>query len=186
MSRAYQRRRQQYFFAGAVCAVVIAVALFFFFFYLPVRAEHRNLESTILDLRAGIVERQASLERLQDAERRLAEAREGRSQFLASTLVPRELGFAALLPDLDSMARSSGIERGIEQYEIADTPQFGIFPVAILMPARGSYASVRRFIEQLETSERFFLLDSISMTRSDNGTDLDVQLSMSTFFADHE
>ena len=85
------------------------------------------------------------------------------------------------------MARASGIERGLEQYDIADVPQFGVYPVAILMPARGTYSSVRHFIEELETSERFFLLDSIGMVRSeDGGGELDIQLSMSTFFADHE
>jgi hypothetical protein len=188
VSRVYQRRKQQYIFATMVGVVVVAVLLFFVLFYLPIRAEHSGLESAILELRAGIAQRQVALERLEDAEVRLAAARAGRAEFLSSHLVSREMGFAELLPDLDAMARVSGIQRGLEQYDIGDEPQFGVYPVAILMPARGNYAAVRRFIEELETSDRFFLLDSIGMVRSEDGPagQLDVQLSMSTFFSEYE
>ena len=188
MSRVYPRRKQQYAFAVLVGLVVVAVVLFFALFYLPVRAEYAGLDAAILELRAGIVQEKGTLERLEAAERRLEEAKEGRALFLSSSLVPRELGYAAMLPELDQMARSAGIERGRVQYDIGSLPQFGVYPVAILMPARGNYASVRRFIELLETSEKFFLLDSIAMIQAEGGAagELDVQLTMSTFFADHE
>lgn len=189
MTRVHHRRKQQYALAGFVGIVVAGVTLFFLFFYLPARVEYAGLERTILELRAGVVERTQTLKRLEDAERRLANAREGRDLFLSSSLVSRERGFAALLPDLSAMASRAGIERPGAAYQISDTPMYGVYPVEIIEPIRGDYASVRQYIEELETSERFFILDSLSMGRSGegNGADLDVQLMMSTFFAEsHE
>ena len=64
MSKTVQRRKQQYVFASIVGVVVAAVFLFFLLFYLPVRSEHSGLESTILELRAGIVQQSSALDRL--------------------------------------------------------------------------------------------------------------------------
>lgn len=189
MTKVRPRRRQQYVLATLVAVVGAAVWLFLLVFYLPVRAEYSGLEATLLELRAGIVERTRALERLENAERSLRNAQESRSLFLSSNLVSREEGYAALLPDLVAMARRAGIERPGAQYLIADAPMYGVYPVEILEPIRGSYASIRAYIEELETSDRFFLLDSIAMGRAgeDEGNLLEVQLMMSTFFADsHE
>lgn len=186
MTKIYQRRKQQYVFVTFVGLVVVSVLLFCLIFYLPVRSEYTDLGGTIAELQAGIFQRRQTLERLEDAEHRLANAGESRSLFLSSNLVSREEGYAALLPDLVAMARRAGIERPGAQYLISDAPMFGVYPVEILEPVRGSYAAVIRYIEQLETSERFFLLDSISMGRAGEGEGdpLEVELMMSTFFAD--
>lgn len=183
----YQRRKQQYVFASFVSVVVILVALFYLVFYRPVRSEYSSLQASILELRAGIVQRRGELERLENAEHRLENAGEARSVFLSSNLVSRGVGYAALLPDLVAMARRAGIQRsGAAQFLTSDEPMYGVYPVQILEPVRGTYSSVRRYIEELETSERFFLLDSISMSRAEEGGggQLDAQLTMSTFFAD--
>lgn len=184
--KVHHRRKLQYAFGTLVGLVVAAVLVFVLVFYLPARREYTDLEAATLELRAGIVQRQAQLDRLEDAEHRLSSAREGRELFLSSSLVSREMGYSALLPDLVDMARRAGIERPGASYQISDDPIYGVYPVEVLQPIRGSYPAVRRFIEELETSPRFFLIDSISMAQS--GSDvggLEVDLMMSTFFADY-
>jgi hypothetical protein len=184
MTKVHQRRKLQYVFAVFTGTVVLAVALFSLVFYLPARAGYSDLESKILELRAGFVQRTAALESLEGAESRLANANESRSVFLSSNLVSREMGYAALLPDLDAMARRAGVERPGARYQISDEPVYGVYPVEILMSVSGDYASVRDFIEELERSERFFLIDSLTMGRMESG-ELEVELLISTFFADY-
>jgi hypothetical protein len=184
VTKLHHRRKLQYVFGGLVGGAVLAVLLFFLVFHLPVRREYSGLEESIAGLRAGIVRDKMLLEELEGVEQRLANASESRQVFLSSNLVSRELGYAALIPDLVAMAESAGIERPGASYQISDEPMYGIYPVEILQPLQGSYSGMRRFIEQLESSDRFFLLDSLAMGRNDDG-DLEVELLISAFFADH-
>jgi Tfp pilus assembly protein PilO len=185
--KTHSRRKQQYAFAVLTALIVAAVAVFYLLFYRPVHSEHASLEETIARLQTEIIQRGEMLVRLEDAEHRLANAREARAAFLSSSLFSREEGYAALIPDLVAMARRSGIEipGAQHQYLIADEPMFGVYPVQILEPVRGDYASIRRYIQEIEASPRFFLIDSIAMQRAGEGDSdaLDVELAMSTFFA---
>jgi hypothetical protein len=168
-----------------VGGAVLAVVLFFLIFYLPVRSEYSGLGESIAELQAGIGQRTLALEDLEDAERRLANASESRALFLSANLVSRELGYAALIPDLVGMADRAGVDRPSGSFNISDEPIFGLYPVEIFQPSQGSYVGVRRFIEELESSERFFLLDSLAKGRTEEG-DLEVELLISTFFADYQ
>lgn len=185
-AKTYQRRKQQYVFAVLTGLVVLNVAVFYLLFYRPVRSEYTNLEATIARLQGEILQRRNTLERLNDAEHRLENAQEARQVFLSSNLVSREQGYAALLPDMAAMARRSGVQHSEAQYLIADAPMYGVYPVQILEPVRGSYDAVRRYIRELESSSRFFLLDSIAMQRGEGAAnELEVEIAMSTFFADY-
>lgn len=185
-AKTYQRRKQQYVFAVLTGLVVLNVAAFYLLFYRPVRSEYSNLETTIARLQSEILQRRNTLERLEDAEYRMGKAQEARQVFLSSNLVSREAGYAALLPDMAAMARRSGVQHSQAQYLIADAPMYGVYPVQILEPVRGSYDEVRRYIRELESSSRFFLLDSIAIQRGEGASgELEVELAMSTFFADY-
>jgi Tfp pilus assembly protein PilO len=172
-------------FAVLTALAVLNVAAFYLLFYRPVRSEFANLEASIARLQGEIIQRRNTLERMEDAERRLENAQEARQVFLSSNLVSRESGYAALLPDMAAMARRSGVQHSEAQYLIADAPMYGVYPVQILEPVTGSYDAVRRYIRELEASSRFFLLDSIAIQRGEGASNqLEVELAMSTFFAE--
>jgi Tfp pilus assembly protein PilO len=184
-AKTHQRRKQQYVFAVLTALAVLNVAAFYLLFYRPVRSEFANLEASIARLQGEIIQRRNTLERMEDAERRLENAQEARQVFLSSNLVSRESGYAALLPDMAAMARRSGVQHSEAQYLIADAPMYGVYPVQILEPVTGSYDAVRRYIRELEASSRFFLLDSIAIQRGEGASNqLEVELAMSTFFAE--
>jgi Tfp pilus assembly protein PilO len=182
MSRLYHRQKQKYLF-GTIVAVFLGVSILaFLILYLPLRSELRGLEASIDRFTSERVTRATDLDRLQQIENQLGESRTERLRFLAARIVPREEGFAAILPDLERLAQIAGIRRSQVRYSLDPVPQFGVYRIQIDLPVQGSYLAVTRFIRELETAETLFILDSIGLNRSQTG-ELDLSLGLTTFFS---
>ena len=185
MKHLYRRQKQQYVFGGFIGVVGVVSVLSFLILYLPVRADSLRLQEAIDRLERENIERTGELERLVSADSQLDDARRERLRFLAARLIPRDQGFAALLPDLERLAELTGIQRNQVLYEPDTVPQFGVYSVRINIPVRGSYAAVTRFIRELESADKVFILDSIGLNRAGSGDqeDLDLSLRLTTFFS---
>ena len=181
----FRRQKQQYLFGGVIGATGLVSLLFFLILFLPVRAEHLRLEASIERHRSETDLRGQELERLEGVNDQLETARTDRLRFLAGRFIPRQVGFAAMLPDLEELAQMAGIDRNRVQYSVDQSAQFGVYSVRINIPVRGDYGAVSRFIRALEDSETFFILDSIGLARSESGApgELDLSLNLTTFFA---
>lgn len=182
----YRRQKTQYLFAGAIGIVGVIAVLFFLILHLPARVDFNRLTASIQSLEAEIVSETNMLERLETLVRSVDEAEADSMRFLAARFIPREQGFAAMLPDLDRLAETAGINRNRVQYVI-EGPQFGVYAVSINSPVQGNYTEVTRFIRELESSDTFFILDSMGLaaSSSNNPGDLDLSLNLTTFFS-HE
>lgn len=182
MSRLYRRRKQQYVFLAAVAIFCGASILAFLLLYLPMRSDYRRLEASIEQLRRENVDRRAELARLREIESQLDASRRERLRFLAARMIPREEGFAAILPDLERLAQLAGIRRNQVLYNLDSEPQFGVYRMEINIPVQGSYGAVTEFIRELEEAETLFILESIRLNRAQDGN-LDLSLTMTTFFS---
>ena len=182
----YRRQRTQYLFAGIIGTVGVTAALFFLILHLPARVDFNRLTASIQSLEDEIVSQTDVLEGLEELDRSVNESRTESLRFLAAQFIPREQGFAAMLPDLERLAEMAGISRNRVQYLI-EGPQFGVYAVSINIPVQGNYTEVTRFIRELEYSYVFFILDSIGLaaSTSNNPGDLDLSLNLTTFFS-HE
>ena len=185
MKHLFRRQKQQYMFGGVIGATGLVSLLFFLILYLPVRAEYLGLEASIERHRSETDLRGQELERLEDLNDQLETSRTERLRFMAGRFIPRQVGFAAMLPDLEELAQMAGIDRNRVQYTVDQSAQFGVYSVRINIPVRGDYGSVNRFIRALEDSDTFFILDSIGLARSESGApgELNLSLNLTTFFA---
>ncbi len=185
MNRIYRRRKHQYVFASVVAILGAISLLSFLILYLPVRADNRRLEASIERLEQESMDRVQRLERLQDAEIEVESSRRERLRFLAARTVPRQEGFAAVLPDLEQLAEVAGIRRSQVQYDLDPEPEFGVYSVRINIPVRGPYEAVTRFIRELERADRVFILDSIGLNGSqvDGMDELNLSLNLTTYFS---
>ena len=182
----YRRQKTQYLFAGGIGIIAVIAALFFLILYLPARVDYSRLNASIRSLESEIVEQSAVLEQLEELDRSVDEVQTESLRFLAARFIPREQGFAAMLPDLDRLAEMAGINRNRVQY-VVDGPQFGVYAISINIPVQGNYSEITRFIRELERSDMFFILDSIGLgtSSSDIPGSLDLSLNLTTFFS-HE
>ena len=185
MNRTYRRKKEQYVFGSVVVILGAVSILSFLILFLPVRADYLDLEVSIERLRQESVDRVLRLESLQEGESQLDSSRRERLRFLAARIVPRDEGFAAVLPDLEQLAQIAGIRRNQVQYDLDPVPEFGVYSVRINIPVQGPYEAVTRFIRELEGFDRVFILDSIGLNRSQTAEpgDLDLSLNLTTFFS---
>jgi len=185
VKRLYRRQKQQYIF-GTIVAIATGVSILsFLILYLPIRSDYVRLEASIERFEEESVGMEASFEQLQELESQLEASRRERLRFLAARVVPREEGFAALLPDLERLAEIAGIRRNQVLYDPDPVPEFGTYQVRINIPVQGPYSAVTRFIRELEEADTFFILDSIGLNRSQGGGpgDLELSLNLTTFFS---
>ena len=159
MNRTYRRKKQQYVFGSVVAHIRRRFNPVFFD---PVSSCSGRLSETWKVPSNGCDRRVLigfeRLESLQDAESQLDSSRRERLRFLAARTVPRDEGFAAVLPDLEQLAQIAGIRRNQVQYDLDPVPEFGVYSVRINIPVQGPYEAVTRFIRELEGFDRVFII----------------------------
>jgi len=172
----YPRERLQYTFAAVVLCAAVANVLFYLFVFAPARAELSAVAEDIARLEAEAAARTAQVGRFEELERQLDAAQSERLGFLSERVIPRQEGFAALILEKERQAQFAGLIPQRTVYQYTEEPQFGLYAVNISMPLLGDYDSLTRFIQSLEESETFFILDQISLARA--GTEQPGELSM--------
>ena len=185
MRRLYRRDKRQIAFAVFVGAIGVVTTMSFLILYLPSRSEYVEVGETITRLQREIEVREFVLQGLEDTGVQLDDARTERMRFLAARLIPRDEGFAAMIPDMERLAQLAGISRDRVSYGFSEEPEFGLHPVPISMPLLGGYTDLTQFIEELESAETFFILDSIQLNRSqdEEQEQVNMALNLTTFFS---
>jgi len=95
------------------------------------------------------------------------------------------IGYSSLTSDLDTIAKKAGLQiltLAPKQKELSAHP---LAEVHIDMTVNGDYASVARFINGLQRSEKFYIVDDLTLSESQgknaNGN-LSVALHLRTYF----
>lgn len=98
-----------------------------------------------------------------------------------SDVVPEwEPGLTDAWDEIDKLASESNVARGRTAYE-RELLDSGLEQIKATMPVEGDYFDLVRFINRLERSERFFLVEKIALSQSETG-DRAIQLDCSIAF----
>jgi Tfp pilus assembly protein PilO len=90
-------------------------------------------------------------------------------------------GYSALVDDLGTLARNAGIRTEGFSFRQQQSDKRGVTEIEISTTVDGDYPSVVKFIDSLERSESFYILDSLSLASSSAGG-LKLNLQLRTFF----
>jgi len=71
-----------------------------------------------------------------------------------------------LLAEFSRLAQASAVQVSGAEFHPDKAPRFGLRRVAISLQVAGGYGSVVRFINQLERSPMFFIIDQVAVTGS--------------------
>jgi hypothetical protein len=186
MKFTYRRQKQQYVFAAALGAIAVMNVLFFLILYQPARNEYYGLQQSIERLGREIQRRERNVERLEQISVQLETSEQDRHTMYTTHFLRRDIGYSQILSELDSMARRIGVRKSRVVYSDTFEPQYGIYSVKIGIPVDGTYSSIVRFIQELENSETFFIIQGIGLraadtTSSGNGA-ISLTMALETFF----
>jgi hypothetical protein len=182
--RAYRRQRQQFVFGSLLGVIAVVNVLFFFILYRPVRSEYFRLQDSIEKSRTEVQARSQKIDQLEKLNAQLETSAQDRQRLFTRHFIPRSTGWSETVPQLEAMVQQAGVKNVHKDYSIDNSPQYGLYSVKIGLPVSGPYLNVVNYIKNLEESETFFIINSISIHGSSlpGSPDVTMSLSAETFF----
>ena len=101
--------------------------------------------------------------------------------FFQENLRPAGTGYSSIIADWGQLARSAGIQAEDISFSQRSTDQNGVVEVAIGTSVDGDYAGLVRFINALQHSDTFYILDGLSLAAGSSGQ-LKLNMQLRTFF----
>src|SRR5437868_259785 len=108
MTRAYKRQRHLYLFAAIVATIAVVNVLFYLILYRPTRSDYFQLQDSIGRLRFEIARQQTMVEQKEKTASQLETSNQDRQELFIGHFVPRSVGFAKVLPELEQLAQKAG------------------------------------------------------------------------------
>ncbi len=101
-------------------------------------------------------------------------------RFYSEELLDAGNGYSTVTSDLSRIAAKAGLRASAVTFKQRELEKRGVTEVDITTAVEGDYASLVRFINEIEISENFYLLDSLMLTSA--GGNLKLSLQMRTYF----
>jgi Tfp pilus assembly protein PilO len=111
----------------------------------------------------------------------LPQVREDCERFVKERLLDPAAGYAALVADLDTIAGKSGLRTSAIKYKEQGLEKRGVVEVEVTAAVEGDYTSLVRFINGIERSQHFYLLDGLTLASSTGGS-IKLNLELKTYF----
>lgn len=148
----------------------------------PVGGSAEELDAEVAVLRQQLQQRQRSLQRMRALTAKIEQGRKEGDGFLNSYFLQRRTAFSTIVGDLEKYAKDAGIRpRGatyvIDPVEGSDA----LAMMTITANFEGTYRDLLEFINRLDKSPRFLILDSLTATPQLGQPTLNVAVKFNSF-----
>jgi Tfp pilus assembly protein PilO len=179
MKRWYERRRWIYW----GLALLIAADLFFYLGWVRGVAQRIQVDPTMLvSLESEVAERAAEVERLRRVQTQAPTAAPKLDAFARERLWNEAVGYSRTVAELTEAAKNSGARVSATQYRespLKERPE--MLQLQLSTSVEGSYASLLRFMEELERSPHFYLVQDLNVA-SERGGEVKLEMTVVTYF----
>ena len=102
--------------------------------------------------------------------------------FFRQNFRPAGSGYSAVVADFGSLSRSAGLSAENLNFHQHEPDKRGVTEVDITAVVNGDYSSVVRFINNLQHSDTFYVLDGLSLGAGGSSGQLRLNLQLRTYF----
>jgi type IV pilus assembly protein PilO len=160
--------------AANIAAAVIA--------FKPFGGSAEDLQRERADAARSLAQLQARLAQTRQLVDKVELARREGDDFLAKYFTDRRTTYSTIIEELDRTAQAAGLKLRnyngeLNEIEGSDTLQM----MSLNTAYEGDYASLEKFINLLDKSPRFLIVDSMNATPQQNGQTLTITLRLLTF-----
>lgn len=131
-------------------------------------------------LSAELAQKTQTLEQLTTAEARVADNASAVTEFWTDTVNTRVPGLTEAWEEIDRLANETNVVKGRTGYD-RDLLDVGLEQIRATMPVEGDYFDLVRFINRLERSPRFFLVEKVRLSQRESD-DAPIRLDCSISF----
>ena len=176
-------RKDPRFIARAVLGVLLFANLIsaYAVFY-PVGGSAEELEAQISTMRSQIQQRQAALGRMRTLVAKIEQARTSGDQFLGQYFMDRRTASSTILNELDIAAKQAGMrpkERSFAYDPVEGSEDLSM--MTVVANYEGTYGDLLQFVNRLDKSQRFLILDTLMAAPQQGGGTLNVQIKFNSF-----
>jgi Tfp pilus assembly protein PilO len=153
--------------------------LVFLFFTLPRSIKERGMARQALELREVIAARRQDIAGIRRQAYVVKANIDESARFFKETVASCEAGKTTILEDLFKMTSELSLRSdrtGMAEKEVKGLP---LVEMTITMPVAGTYQQVGTFLQKIESSEHFLVVESVTMrerTLDGGGADLDIRI----------
>ena len=123
----------------------------------------------------------ADVARAQQIRTNLPEVERQAGAFFQQQIAPAQSGYSALIADLGALAGTAGVRTDNVSYREGAPDKRGVVQVDIGATVDGDYPGIVRFINGLEHSDTFYVLDGLNLAAGSTGG-LRLNLRLRTYF----
>jgi Tfp pilus assembly protein PilO len=169
-----QTRKKVKITLGAMALVdIAAVALYFS----PLIGTEATRRAQLGDLWRELQQKTREVAPLNGLDKKIPAARLQIAQFYKDRLPGAD---SAIPESIGKIAAEAGVQPGTIKYDMKDPETLGLQRVLIEADLSGGYLQLVRFINALERSPQFFIVDSVTLGGEQNGI-VKLQLKMETY-----
>jgi Tfp pilus assembly protein PilO len=164
---------------GVLLLANIAAALLLF---RPWGGSREDLEERLTLLQRQSLQHQTTITRLRSLVSKVETARQAGDHFMGDYFTDEQTAYSTLLEELGKAAKEAGIQErehsfAMEPIEGSDT----LGMLTITANYQGSYADLVQFVNRLDRSRKFLILESLTATPQQNSGVLNVNMKLNTF-----
>ncbi|MCI0416866.1 hypothetical protein L0222_29200 [bacterium] len=177
----------RFVYIGLLLLVLNMIA--FLFIILPEQQKISKLQTSFSQQRNQIGAQQNEIKVLRRRLAALEKARTDLEMMYDQVLAQKKVGVTAIRQELQDLAGSLSVERGGLDYEYNDLSEYGLRHFSLALPVEGAYREIRRFINDIERSQYFLILDRVDLSaekESRSGENVTLNFQLSTYLRDEE
>jgi Tfp pilus assembly protein PilO len=114
---------------------------------------------------------------------RIPQVKQNSDRFYADQFLPAATGYSSIVAELGELAGHSGLKTGGISFKQKELEKRGVTEIQISASVEGDYPSLIHFINGLERSKNFYLLDDLRLASVTTGS-IKLQLELRTYFRD--
>ncbi len=123
----------------------------------------------------------ADVKRAEAIKAHLSEVGHDADRFYQDSLLGASAGYSEVVADLGTIAAHSGLKTSLVSFRPTDLKSRGVTEIQITAGVEGDYPSLIHFINGLERSKNFYLLDSLTLQSASTGA-IKLSLELRTYF----
>lgn len=180
-------RNSRFVYIGLI--LLVLNLLLFIFVVLPQKQKISSLQDEYSSQRIRIAEEQKEVRVLQKRLEALQKAQNDLDVIYNQVLAQKKVGVTAIRQELEDLAGSLTVESAGVAYDYEPLPKYGLRHFTLSVPVEGAYRDIRRFINDIERSQYFLILDRVNLTaekETQAGENLILNFQLSTYLRDEE
>jgi type IV pilus assembly protein PilO len=148
----------------------------------PLGGSAEELDAQVASLQTQLQQRQASLQRLRALVSKIEQARAAGDEFLSTYFMDRRTASSTIIGELSTAAQEAGMKPKENTY--SEDPVEGsetLSMMTITVNYEGTYGDLLEFVNRLDKSRRFFILDTLTAAPQQGGVTLNVNIKLNAF-----